>query len=120
MRIWRGTSALPIAAVVVAVGAALIVGPGVASGAKPLITVRYTDATVGSGGFEQAIAEVLDGEVATGGGFQIVSVNPDLYVEQNAPLSPGANSSVWRWAVALVNPTGVSVDFTAYAMCESK
>jgi hypothetical protein len=120
MRISRGRSALPIVAVVVAVGAALIFGPGVASGAKPQITARHADATVGSGGFEQAIAECLDGEVATGGGFQIVSVNPDLYVEQNAPLSPGAGSSVWRWAVALVNPTGVPVDFTAYAMCQAK
>jgi hypothetical protein len=58
-------------------------------------------------------------EFATGGGFQIVSVNPDLYVRQNAPLSPDVNSSVWRWAVTVVNPTVVSVTFTAFVMCES-
>jgi cell division septation protein DedD len=120
MRVSLGRSKLPLLVALVALAAALVFAPGVASGSKPDMTVRYADMTVEPDGFQQAIAECLPNEVATGGGFQIVSVNPDLYVEQNAPLSPGVNSSLWRWAVALVNPTEVSVDFTAFAMCQSR
>jgi hypothetical protein len=83
--------------------------------------VRFAGTTVPSGGDEQAIAECLEGEVGTGGGFQIASVNPDLYVQQSVPLEPGvAGSPLWRWAVTVVNPTPVPVNFDAYVLCMSK
>jgi hypothetical protein len=112
---------LVLAVLAVGLAAALLLAPGVASGGKPQIVVRFAGTTVPSEGDEQAIAECLESEVATGGGFQIASVNPAIYVQQSVPLEPGvAGSSLWRWAVTVVNPTEVSVNFDAYVLCAAK
>jgi hypothetical protein len=56
-------------------------------------------------------------EVATGGGFGIASINPDVHAFQSVHLAPEADHARWRWAVTVINESGVEVDFTAHAVC---
>jgi hypothetical protein len=67
--------------------------------------------------YGQAVARCRKSEVATGGGFEIQSINPDVHAFQSVPLPPDEDHRRWRWAVTVINESDAEVVFTAHAVC---
>lgn len=62
-------------------------------------------------GFGGVTAECGEGEVVLGGGFQIASINPDVAIVTNAPLTDGRQG--WHATFS----AGAPVEVWAFAVC---
>ena len=115
------TSARPTSLILSLVALVLLVLaslPGGASGAPlPKFTQVSASGTATAGDLRQVIASCDAGSHVTGGGYEIQSINPAIFVHQDVPLGPEVNDGRWGWAVTLLNETGVDVVFSVVALC---
>ena len=96
----------------------LVAVPRGASAVNPKLIQVTNAGTAGDGDLVQVIASCPDGFGVTGGGFEIESINPAIFVHQDTPLTPEINEGLWGWAVTLLNDgTGGDVDFSVQAVC---
>ena len=96
----------------------LLFRPAVTSGAPtPKFTQVAAAGVAVAGDLTQVIASCAEGYHVTGGGYEIAAINPALFVHQNTPLTPVANSGAWGWAVTILNETPGSVNFGVFALC---
>ena len=81
--------------------------------------VTETDTVGGTGNeFKSAVALCALGEVVTGGGMEVVSINPEVAVVTNAPTEDYDSTGQQGWIVTLMwDEPDFSADFTAFAIC---
>jgi hypothetical protein len=103
-----------------AVALALVALPRIAEGASTKITAVTATGTAHDGDLKQVIASCPADYDATGGGYEIASINPAIFVHQDTPLTPDVNDGVWGWAVTLLNETGGDVTFGVQVLCQKK
>lgn len=109
-----------VAAVAVAVAVAGLAAPPLASGSSTKVTMVEEQDAAADGALKQVIASCPSGYDITGGGYEIQSINPAIFVHQDTPLSPESNEGLWGWAVTLLNETGGNVTFAVFALCQKK
>ncbi len=71
-----------------------------------------------AGGFKAAVALCDAGEVVTGGGMEVASINPGVAVVTNAPTDDFESTGRQGWIVTLAwdEPT-FDAEFTSFAIC---
>ena len=100
------------------VALALVMRPGPAAGVSTKVIVVTEQGTAPNNELVQVIASCPSGFELTGGGYEIASINPAIFVHQDTPLTPEINEGLWGWAVTLLNDgTGGDVDFSVQAVC---
>lgn len=110
---------LVIAAVAVAV--ALVTLPPLVRGASDKVIAVTEGGTAHNNDLQQVIASCPADYALTGGGYEIASINPAIFVHQDTPLTPDVNDGLWGWAVTLLNDnTGGDVQFSVQALCQKK
>lgn len=79
------------------------------------LTTRIVTAghTLPPDGFGGVTAECGEGEVVVGGGMEIASINPEVAIVTNAPLTPAGGPQGWQLTVSAGGPVGI----TAFAIC---
>lgn len=115
--------------VFIAVICALLLGAGWTATADrggslsgPRLSTHIVTATDGVGGVDnefKSVAALCDpGEVVTGGGMEVASINPDIAIVTNAPTEDFDSTGLQGWILTLAydQPT-YTVDFTAFAIC---
>ena len=110
------------AAFVLSLGALLLLLilalPGMTAAAPaPKFTVESVTGTLVDGDLGQLIASCDQGYHVTGGGYELASINPALFVHQDGPLEPSNNDGLWAWAVTTLNESGVDVTWSVAALC---
>ena len=110
-----------LATAALAVALALVSGPGPAAGGSTKGIVVTEEGTAADNALVQVIASCPSGYDLTGGGYEIESINPAIFVHQDTPLTAEVNGGLWGWAVTLLNDnTGGDVDFSVQALCLKK
>ena len=96
-------------------------GPGGGSSGPKLTTHIATDTdTIGGTGneFKAAVALCEPGEVVTGGGMEVASINPEVAIVTNAPTEDFDFTGLQGWIVTLAWDEPVfDAEFTAFAIC---
>jgi hypothetical protein len=79
------------------------------------VTTRYVTATtvLPTDGFGGVTAECDHGEVVLGGGFGQASINPDVAIVTNAPITLADGRQGWQSTVS----AGLPIQIWAYAVC---
>jgi len=110
-----------LAIAALAVTLALVSKPDLAAGVSTKVIAVTEQGTAANNNLVQVIASCPSSYDLTGGGYEIASINPAIFVHQDTPLTPEVNDGLWGWAVTLLNDnTGGDVDFSVQALCVKK
>lgn len=83
-----------------------------------LITRRVeATAMLPSPGFVGVAAECAEGEVVLGGGLEVESINPQIGIVTNAPITLADGRQAWQVSMHSADLAGDPVAFRAYAIC---
>lgn len=98
---------------------ALAAGPGLPG---PKLTTHIVTAQENLGGptgdFDQAVALCEPGEVVTGGGMEVASINPAVAVVTNGPTEDFESTGQQGWIVTLaLDEPAPETPFTSFAIC---
>jgi hypothetical protein len=68
-------------------------------------------------GFNGVAAECSRGEVVLGGGFEVASINPDIGIVTNAPITLPDGRQAWQVTMHSAVSSGDPTPFSAFAVC---
>lgn len=74
-------------------------------------------ASLPSPGFVGVAAECAAGEVVLGGGLEVESINPEIGIVTNAPITLADGRQAWQVTMHSADLSGAPVTFRAVAIC---
>jgi hypothetical protein len=81
------------------------------------ISTRIVMASAVLEGFTGVAAECDHGEVVLGGGLEVASINPDIGIVTNGPITLGDGRQAWQVTMHFDGGSEIPVPFNAFAVC---